>query len=303
MTLIIIALASAVMLLLAVFIAYTLGWANNALKVEVDPRVEAINTALPGANCGGCGYVGCNEYAEAVVHKKESVSLCTVGGSSCAGALADIMGVEVEESWPYRPAVHCGATASQRLGMMEYRGEKNYAAANMTGGVQGCVYGCLGMGDCLRVCKFDAIRIVEGLATIDYHKCTGCGACAKTCPRNIITMVPFKSDRMLVVACSNKDFGKEVRAVCKVGCLGCGACARLNDLFEVNNNLPAIDYDKYTPETLEAASVALQKCPMKRLIYMGKPSAKDLQAVAEQEMPEVVTDSFSTTVDKTTWKG
>ena len=303
MTLVIIMLASAVMLLLALFIAYTLGWANNALKVEVDPRIEAINIALPGANCGGCGYVGCNDYAEAIVNQQESVSLCTVGGSSCASSIANIMGVEVEESYPYRPAVHCGATRSQRLSMMEYRGEQSCAAANMTGGIQGCVYGCLGMGDCFRACKFGAIDIVDGLATIDYEKCTGCGACAKVCPRNIITMVPFKSERMLVVACSNKDFGKDVRAVCKVGCLGCGACSRLNDLFTVSDNLSVIDYDKYTPDTAEAASVALQKCPMKRLIYMGKPSAKDLQAVASEDMPKVVTDSFSTTVDKTTWKG
>ncbi|NLW85344.1 MAG: RnfABCDGE type electron transport complex subunit B [Planctomycetes bacterium] len=303
MMIIIILLSGGIMLALALFIAYTLGWANNALKVEVDPRVEAIGVALPGANCGGCGFVGCSDYADAVVHKGASVTLCTVGGSSCAAAIAAIMGVDVEESWPYRPAVHCGAKSSQRLGMMEYRGEKSCSAANITGGVQGCVYGCLGMGDCLRACKFGAIEIVEGLATINYAKCTGCGACAKACPRNIITMVPFKSDRMLVVACSNKDFGKDVRAVCKVGCLGCGACAKINTLFTMQDNLSRIDYDKYGDDTPQAIEAALQKCPMKRLIYTGKPSSRDIDAVASEKAQDIVTDSFATTVDKTTWKG
>jgi len=303
MGLTVILLAAGTMLVLATFMAYVLGWANRTFHVEVDPRVESVNEVLPGANCGGCGYVGCAEYAEAVAAGRCGPDLCTVGGQSCAQEIAKILGLELEQTWPYRPAVHCGATYRQRLKRNEYRGEQTCITANLVAGVQGCTYGCLGLGDCKDACQFDAIRIIDGLATVDYDKCVGCGACARACPRNIISMVPFKSERMLVVTCSNKDFGKDVRAVCKVGCLGCGACARLSDIFAVKDNISRIDYDKYDPARMEGVNVVLEKCPMKRIVYVGKPTEEDLAAVADQETPEIITDRFSTTVDKTEWHG
>ncbi|HUS46607.1 MAG TPA: RnfABCDGE type electron transport complex subunit B [Phycisphaerae bacterium] len=299
----IIALAAATMLALAVVMATILGWANRKFHVEVDPRVEQVTAALPGANCGGCGYVGCNEYAEAVVAGEAPPDKCTVGGASCAAALANILGVDLKPSWPYRPVVHCGATYDQRLGRNEYRGEPTCTAANLIAGVQGCTYGCLGLGDCERACSFDAVHMVDGLATIDYDRCVGCGACERACPRHIISMVPFKAERMLVVACSNKDFGKDVKAVCKVGCLGCKACTRASDLFTVEDNISRIDYDKYDPEKMDAANVALTKCPMKRIVEVGKPSAKDLAAVADEAASDIVAPDFKTTVDKTEWHG
>jgi len=301
---VIVILAAATMLALALFMTFILGWANKTFHVEVDPRVEKVIAALPGANCGGCGYVGCNEYAEAVVAGDAPPNKCPVGGVSCAAALAKILGIELDESWPYRPAVHCGATYEQRLGRNPYHGEPTCGAANLIAGVQGCAYGCLGLGDCSRVCRFDAIHIIDGLATVDYEKCTGCGACAKVCPRNIISMIPFKAERMLVVACSNQDFGKDVKAVCKVGCLGCKACQRASDLFTVRENVSRIDYDKYDPDKFdEQVEVALEKCPMKRLTMVGKPTEEDLARVAEEEMPAVATADFKTTVDETEWHG
>ena len=192
-SIIVMLLAAGTMLALAIAAGYALGWANRRFHIPIDPRQEQLAKALPGVNCGGCGYVGCNEYAAALL-KGEVVTKCIVGGVSCAAALARILGVEIKETWPYRPAVHCGAHTDDRLGRTEYRGEPSCAAANLVSGVQGCVFGCLGMGDCQRVCSYDAIHIVQGLATVDYDKCTGCGACARACPRNIISMVPFKSD-------------------------------------------------------------------------------------------------------------
>ncbi len=156
------------MLVLALFMAYVLGWANKTFHVEVDPRIEQVNHALPGANCGGCGYVGCGEYAEAVVAGKAPVNLCPVGGESCATAVAKILGIKLEASFPYRPAVHCGAHYDDRLGRHDYFGEQTCGAANLTAGVQGCTYGCLGFGYCVKVCDFDAIHVVDGLATVDY---------------------------------------------------------------------------------------------------------------------------------------
>lgn len=291
------------MLLLAVVAGYLLGLANKVFHVEIDPRIEAINAALPGANCGGCGFVGCMSYAEAVAGGKAPPTKCTVGGEACAREIAAIMGVEVTQSWPYRPAVHCRATYADRLGRHPYLGEKTCTAANLVSGVQGCSYGCLGFGDCMRACDFDAIHVVNGLATVDYEKCVGCGACAKACPRNIISMTPFKKERMLIIGCSNKDFGKDVRAVCKVGCIGCKACAKACGLFTVTDNLPRIDYDQYDPETMDAAQLAITKCPAKGIIYVGKPTRQDLEKVADEKAPALVEADFKTTVDKTEWKG
>jgi len=303
-TALMIILAGAVMLILAAFMGHVLGWASKTFHVETDPRIEQVNLALPGANCGGCGYVGCLEYAEAVVAASEAVDKCTVGGASVAKEIADILGVAVGQSWPFRPAVHCGANFASRLKRSDYRGEKTCASANIVSGIQGCTYGCTGLGDCERSCRFDAIHVVDGLSTVDYEKCVGCGACAKVCPRNIISMVPFKAERMLVVACANQDFGREVKNVCKVGCLGCKACARASDLFSFKDgNIPIIDYDKYDPSAMEGAEVALAKCPMKRLMMIGKPTDKDLEAVADRKKPKVVTADFKTTVDDTEWLG
>jgi len=284
-------------------LSYILGWASKKFQVDVDERVLTIIEALPGANCGGCGYVGCGEYAEAVALESEIVTKCTVGGQSCARQVAAIMGVEIGETLPYRPIVHCGAHYADRLGRTEYRGEMQCAAANLVTDVQGCTYGCLGFGDCARVCNFDALHVIDGLATVDYEKCTGCGACAKVCPRNIITLTAFKSDQMLAVTCSNKDKGKDVIAVCNVGCIGCGACARTSSLFTLKDNLSTINYDAYEPACSLEVLVACEKCKRQRLVFVGKPTATDLEKAADLEIPEVVEPDFKTTVDDTEWRG
>lgn len=299
----IIILAGATMLVLALVAGQSLGWANHVFHVEIDPRIEAVNASLPGANCGGCGFVGCMPYAEAVAAGKAPPDKCTVGGGSVAQKVAAIMGVNLKPSWPFRPVVHCRAHYAERLGRGEYRGEPTCAAANLIGGVQGCTYGCLGMGDCVRACDYDAIHIVDGLAVVDYDKCIGCRACANACPRNIISMVPFKSKRMIVVGCSNKDMARDVKAVCKIGCVGCMACSRASTLFKMEGGIPRINYDEYDPEKMESALVAVKKCPVKNLIYVGQPSPEDLAAVADQEKPKIVEADFKTTVDKTEWHG
>lgn len=303
MTWVTIGLSAGTMLGMAVVLTTILGWANKKFRVEIDERVLAVIDELPGANCGGCGYVGCGEYAEAVVLEHENVSLCTVGGVNCAQAVAGIMGVEVGAMLPYRPIVHCGARYGDRLGRNEYRGEKRCVAANLVTDVQGCIYGCLGFGDCARACQFDALRVIDGLATVDYEKCTGCGACAKVCPRNIITITPFKSEQMLAVTCSNKDKGKDVIAVCNVGCIGCGACARTSGLFMLENNLSTINYDAYTPTCSLDVLDACKKCKRQRLVFVGKPTVDDLEKTEDQELPELVEPKFKTTVDDMEWRG
>jgi len=296
-------LAAAVLAALAVVTGYVLGWANRAFHVQVDPKVERILAALPGANCGGCGFVGCAEYAKAVATGEAEVDLCAPGGSAAAEGLASAMGVEIGESLPYHAVVHCSAHADQRLRRAGYEGERTCAAANLVGGVQGCVYGCLGLGDCERACKYGAIRVVNGLSTIDYSKCVGCKACARTCPRNIITIVPFKADHMLVIACSSQDTAGDVRTVCEVGCLGCKGCTRAApDLIAMDGALPTINYDNYDP-TDELIEKVLEKCPRKRLLFVGRPTREELAAVADEELPDEIQADFKTTVDDTEWRG
>ncbi len=302
---VILILAALVMVALAIAMSLILGWANVAFHVDVDPKVEAINEALPGANCGGCGYVGCGEYAEAVAAGDADVSLCAPGGTGCALKLAAIMGVEVDQSYPYRAVIHCAATDKDRLQRTEYRGEPTCTAANLIAGVQGCTYGCLGFGDCMAACNYDAIDIVDGLARINYDKCVGCKACAKACPRNIITMVPFKASQMLVVGCANEDSGKMVKEVCNVGCIGCKACSKINpDLMAMEGSKPVLNYENYDPaDSMEDLKAILGKCRRSSLIFVGIPSEEDKEAVKDEELPDEVRADFKTTVDETEWRG
>ncbi len=296
-------LSAGTLLAMGVVLSYILGWASRKFYVEVDPRITAIMDVLPAANCGGCGFVGCSDYAEAVVGADAPVNKCPVGGESCAAAVAGIMGVELTETLPYRPIVHCGAHTDQKLKRHEYRGEMTCQAVNLVSGVQGCIYGCLGYGDCVRACNYDAIDTRDGLAVVDYDKCIGCGACAQVCPRNIITMSPFKFERILAVACSNKDFGKAVKEVCTVGCIGCKACAKACSLFTIEDNLSSINYNAYCQDFSADLHKAFDKCPQKRLMLVGKPTAKHLEETKDMAVPELVEADFRTTADDMEWWG
>ncbi len=243
--------------------------ANEKLKVAVDPKVEQVYGALPHLDCGACGFPGCQQYAKAILADAELIGKCAPGGADTSGKIADILNLQVSDSGPQkRPIVHCRAHTDDKTVYAKYEGIQSCTAANALANVQACAFGCLGFGDCMRACKFDALHIVDGISTVDYGKCTGCTACSKACPRNLIEMVPFRFENMMTVACSSRETGKSTRAFCKVGCIGCSLCAKQSDLFKVEDNLARFDYAQY--QMTEKEEAAMSKCPTKVIIYRGK---------------------------------
>lgn len=258
-----------VLLVLAALFGIGLTIASVRLKVETDPRIKEILSVIPGANCGGCGFPNCEAFAKAVVEGNANVDGCVIGGADCARRIAQIMGVEVNiESLKKHPIVHCAARKEDRKGGGRYIGVKRCAEANVIVGVEGCTYGCIGFGDCVEACRYDALKLIDGRPHFDYSKCTSCGACLRACPRNLIEIITFKDSSMLVVGCANRDPARVVRKVCEVGCIGCGACARANpEIFTVEDNLAKINYHKYT--NIEELKDPIEKCPAKMLIVFA----------------------------------
>lgn len=234
---------------------------SMVMHVPVDEKQEAVREALPGANCGACGYAGCDAYAEAVSKGETEVNHCIPGGQAVKDALAEIMGVQagdVEKAIAY---VQCFGTSVNTKNKMQYIGEMTCASANqMFGGPGSCTYGCMGLGDCLSACDYDAIHIRDGVAFIDPLKCVGCSKCVRTCPKAVIAMQPANS--IARVSCSSRDKGGEVRKICQVGCTGCTRCVRIcpEGAIKVENFLSRVD-----PEKCTACGKCVEECPQKCL--------------------------------------
>ena len=220
--------------------------AATLFGVKSDEKFEKIRDALPGANCGACGYSGCDGYARALADDPEvEINLCIPGGDSCAAEIAEVLGVEPADVQEMTAVVHCNGNCDNAPLAANFEGTQSCKSAKQVyGGPRACAYGCLGYGDCTAVCQFDAIRVENGLAVVDPKRCTGCGLCAKACPNSIISIVDARCT--VHVQCSNKERGGMSRKQCKVSCVGCMKCQKEcpNDAIIVENNLARINYDK-----------------------------------------------------------
>ena len=235
--------------------------------VKEDERAAAIRECLPGANCGACGYSGCDGYAAALSSGKTTeTTLCVPGGDATSREIAAIMGLEAGDVVERVAYVACNGACAPEDRKYEYSGPKTCVAANMSfSGDRHCTFACLGYGDCVAVCPRDAICInpEKNIAEIDPRKCIGCGLCVKTCPNGIIHLI--KDTSRVVVKCNSNSKGAEVRKVCKNGCIGCGKCQKAcpNGAIKVENNLATINYELCT-----GCGACYEACPV-RCIHLG----------------------------------
>lgn len=235
-----------------------LGVAAKKFAVEVNPLISEVREALPSANCGACGYAGCDAFAKAVVEGGAKTNGCPVGGQATAEAVAALMGEEVSEMAATTAFVKCKGTCEVAKEKYEYYGVEDCVAASYLQG-QGskqCTFGCLGLGSCVKACMFGAIDIVDGVAVINEEKCTSCGMCVQACPKKIIEIIP--ADASVRVDCNSEEKGKDTRQACTVGCIGCRKCSKAceYDAFEFINGLAHIDYDKCT-----RCGACIEVCP------------------------------------------
>ena len=261
---IILAMVSVTALGLLCAVALTI--ASKVMYVKTDERISRIRELLPGANCGACGYSGCDGYAEALVGENALINVCTPGGDTVAKGVSTVLGVEAEDVIKRVAVVFCGGGNAARKIKMDYGGIKScIAVRQLYGGQNACIFGCLGFGDCAAACPEAAICVEDGLARIDTRKCTGCRLCGKACPNNIILM--NYSASTAAVLCRNTEKGSLVRAKCSTGCIGCMKCAREcpSKAITVSGNLASVEQSKCTGCGI-CAEICVTKCIRKSLI-------------------------------------
>ena len=276
---------------IALIAALVLYVCSKRFAVYEDPRIGQVNGLLPGANCGGCGFAGCGGMADALVKGADAGSIeglnCPVGGSEVMSQVADLLGMAIANGEPRVAVVRCGGSCELRPRTAEYVGMRTCAAMHACGaGETACGYGCLGCGDCVAACQFDAIHINPEtlLPEVDEEKCTACGACTKACPRAIIELrKKGPKGRRVFVSCVNKDKGAVSMKACKVSCIGCGKCVKecKFEAITVENNLSYIDPDK-----CRLCKKCVEACPTKAIHAVNFPAPKPKPETAAEPTEE-----------------
>ena len=250
--------AVAAMAGLGMVLSIVLGLAAKVFYVYVDPRIESILDILPGANCGGCGYAGCGDYAEAIVQHGADPNLCVAAGPETTEAVCTLMGLSAQMGERKVARIFCQGDAHSARKRFEYSGATDcWAAIISTGGDKACRYGCVGLGTCVQTCPFNALSMNDsGLPVVNELLCTGCGNCVHICPRNIPRLIP--ASQRTANLCSSHDGGKTVKQVCSMGCIGCGICTKKcpEKAVSMSDKLAVVDAGKCTGH-----NVCIEKCP------------------------------------------
>ena len=252
--------------ILGLILGFGLAVAEKKLAVEKDPKLVALESSMPGANCGGCGFAGCQAYAEAVFNGTAAPGLCSPGGEALARKMGEILGVEVELKEKMTAFVFCRGGSEVTKTDYIYKGMADCnAAALLQGGPSGCKEGCLHLGSCISVCPVGAIgRDENGNIVVDKEKCIACGKCVSVCPNHVIKLIPYSLE--WVCACNNHEPGGKVRKTCQVGCIGCKMCETKVDgsPFAVEAFLSSNDWNKDQSTAEKAAEICPQKCIVRR---------------------------------------
>lgn len=255
--------AAAVVGIVGIFVGVFLGAAGLLFKVKVDEKEEAVLAALPGNNCGGCGYAGCSGLAAAIAKGEAPVNACPVGGEAVGKKVAEIMGVEAEASEHMVAFVACQGTCERTRRDYEYYGIEDCRMMSFVpgGGPKSCNSGCLGFGSCVKVCPFDAIHVQDGVAVVDREACKACGKCIAICPKKLISLIPYRAKT--AVACVSGDKGPVTMKACDTGCIGCGICVKNcpSQAVTVTDFHAKIDQEKCT-----GCGICAEKCPKKSIV-------------------------------------
>ncbi|MDR0963706.1 MAG: RnfABCDGE type electron transport complex subunit B [Clostridium sp.] len=250
--------AATIVAVTGIFMGVFLGIAGLVFYVKGNPKEEAVLAALPGNNCGGCGFPGCNGLAAAIVEGKVAIDACPVGGDDVAQRIGEILGETAQKQVRKVAYIHCAGCADMTTDLYEYCGVTDCQMMQFVpaGGAKACPNGCLGYGSCQKVCAFDAIQIVGNIAVVIKEKCKSCGRCVESCPRNLIELIPDKP--VAVIACASTQKGALTQKACQVGCIGCGICVK-------NCPVKAITIEQFhaviQEETCTACGVCVEKCP------------------------------------------
>lgn len=268
---------------LGVLSAVVLYFVAQKFRVEEDPRIDEVERMLPGANCGGCGFAGCRNMADALVKQADISTLyCPVGGASCMTRIADYLGKTAPEQEARTATIRCGGTCAVRPRTNTYDGARSCAvSASLYAGETGCAFGCLGYGDCVSVCAFGALvpNPATGIPEVDSEKCTACGACVRVCPRGIIELRKrWPANRAVYVSCVSQERGAAVSRACRSGCIGCGKCVKVCPFgaVSIENNLAYID-----PQKCRLCRKCAAECPTGAIVLSNMtPLPRESKGVA-----------------------